>query len=431
MTAFRTAMAIAVFQIPLLSGAVPSSAAGFAERVDQPAAIIQPRAVAPPACVGDCNGDGAVTVGEILIMIAIGLGDTGVLPCLAGDANGDGQVTIDEILAAVDTALQGCPVGIPNPLFVRAAVGRDTNSGADANHALASITKAAQLAGSGHRIIVGPGTYGGGITSVHSGVARQGLQFIADDTGVQTNDAPGDVIIDGAAKVQGFNLSNTPGTVIDGFHVTNTVDAGIVIKSGSDNLQIKNNVLYANAGDGIRVQDSANVLVFDNLLYGNGGVGISIVGQASGSPRATVLNNTVYSSGSRGLLFGTTAAASPAGFVRNNIISGNGSDASIKTVTSPRSDLEYDGDFNLVVPSTYIPTNIAGAHDLSVDPQFVDPVHGDFHLEASSPAIDAGDTLNNLQALSTFLHSRATAIDGHCDGGALDLGYHYRAPSCP
>lgn len=323
------------------------------------------------------------------------------------------------------------PASVPNPLYVRAQGGKDTNSGADAGNALASITKAAQLAGSNYTIFVGPGTYGGGITTARTGAVPQGVQFLADPTGARTTDAPGEVIIDGKGKVQGFNLSNSPGTVIDGFHITNTVDAGIVIKSGSDNLQIKNNVLHDSAGDGIRVQDSSNVVVFDNLLYGNNGVGISIVGQGGGSPNATVLNNTVYNSGGRGLLFGTTSAASPNAFVRNNVVSGNGGDASIKTVTNPRSDLGYDGDFNLVVPPKYIPTNIAGIHDLSVDPQFVDPAHGDFHLETSSPAVDVGDSVNNLRPLRDILHSRSTASDGHCDGGALDLGYHYPAVHCP
>jgi len=32
-----------------------------------------------------------------------------VSQCTAGDANGDGQITIDEILTAVNNALTGCP----------------------------------------------------------------------------------------------------------------------------------------------------------------------------------------------------------------------------------------------------------------------------------------------------------------------------------
>ena len=60
------------------------------------------------ACVGDLNGDGQVTVNEILIGVNIALGS---VPLSAGpsfDADGDGQVTIDELLRAINGALSGC-----------------------------------------------------------------------------------------------------------------------------------------------------------------------------------------------------------------------------------------------------------------------------------------------------------------------------------
>ncbi|MGD0947355.1 MAG: hypothetical protein ABSA52_07980 [Candidatus Binatia bacterium] len=61
-----------------------------------------------PSCAGDCNGDGQVTVDEILTMVNIALGNANISTCLAGDANHDGQITIDEILTAVNNALNGC-----------------------------------------------------------------------------------------------------------------------------------------------------------------------------------------------------------------------------------------------------------------------------------------------------------------------------------
>jgi hypothetical protein len=41
-------------------------------------------------------------------MVNIALGNTALQTCAAGDANGDGQITVDEILAAVNNALNGC-----------------------------------------------------------------------------------------------------------------------------------------------------------------------------------------------------------------------------------------------------------------------------------------------------------------------------------
>jgi hypothetical protein len=63
-------------------------------------------------CVGDCNGNGQVTVDEILTMVNIALGNADVSACGAGDANEDGQITVDEILTAVNNALNGC---VQNP----------------------------------------------------------------------------------------------------------------------------------------------------------------------------------------------------------------------------------------------------------------------------------------------------------------------------
>jgi hypothetical protein len=62
----------------------------------------------PKACVGDCKGDGQVTVDELLTMVNIALGNTAVTTCEAGDTNNDGHITVDEILTAVNNALNGC-----------------------------------------------------------------------------------------------------------------------------------------------------------------------------------------------------------------------------------------------------------------------------------------------------------------------------------
>jgi hypothetical protein len=63
---------------------------------------------AAPACPGDCNGDGAVTITEIIGGADIALGNIPMSACSNLDHNGDGAVTIDELLAAVHMALSGC-----------------------------------------------------------------------------------------------------------------------------------------------------------------------------------------------------------------------------------------------------------------------------------------------------------------------------------
>lgn len=68
-----------------------------------------PTATAVAACVGDCSGDGQVTVDELITGTNIALGLTPLSMCPVFDGNGDGVVTIDEILLAVNSALNGCP----------------------------------------------------------------------------------------------------------------------------------------------------------------------------------------------------------------------------------------------------------------------------------------------------------------------------------
>lgn len=68
-------------------------------------------AVAPAGsgCTGDCDGNGRVTINELLTMVNIALGNADVGTCLPGDANHDGTIDVSEILAAIDNALTGCP----------------------------------------------------------------------------------------------------------------------------------------------------------------------------------------------------------------------------------------------------------------------------------------------------------------------------------
>jgi YVTN family beta-propeller protein len=60
------------------------------------------------SCGGDCDGDGVVTVDEILTGVNLALGVGGIDDCEAMDGNGDGAVTVEEILQAVGVALDGC-----------------------------------------------------------------------------------------------------------------------------------------------------------------------------------------------------------------------------------------------------------------------------------------------------------------------------------
>ncbi len=61
------------------------------------------------ACAGDCNGDGQVSIDELIIGVDISLGGRPITACPAFEVMPDGQVTISELVLAVRNASEGCP----------------------------------------------------------------------------------------------------------------------------------------------------------------------------------------------------------------------------------------------------------------------------------------------------------------------------------
>jgi len=66
------------------------------------------RAPNAEACAGDCNGDGMVTIDEVLTAVNMALGVLPPSACDLADAAHDGAVTIDDVVRVVTHALKGC-----------------------------------------------------------------------------------------------------------------------------------------------------------------------------------------------------------------------------------------------------------------------------------------------------------------------------------
>lgn len=62
----------------------------------------------PPACAGDCNGDGTVGVSELITGVNAVLGSAAADTCRAFDRNGDGAIEIAELIQGVNALLGGC-----------------------------------------------------------------------------------------------------------------------------------------------------------------------------------------------------------------------------------------------------------------------------------------------------------------------------------
>src|SRR5262249_38468410 len=73
------------------------------------AGIFAQRFTTHVTCPGDCNGDGMVTIDELIKGVSILLEIIGFPSCPAMDVDGNGTVAINELVAAVNAALSGCP----------------------------------------------------------------------------------------------------------------------------------------------------------------------------------------------------------------------------------------------------------------------------------------------------------------------------------
>src|SRR5437870_3096374 len=79
--------------------------------------LVTPSSPGAAQCVGDCNGDHAVTIEELLTLVNIALDTAQPSACSLGLPPG-AEVTIALIIEAVNSALNKCP----NPQF-RAVTG--------------------------------------------------------------------------------------------------------------------------------------------------------------------------------------------------------------------------------------------------------------------------------------------------------------------
>ena len=106
-------------------------------RCSGPADVVAPQRIAseprrtpttscPPdlsVCPGDCNGDGQVSVDEVVRGVNIVLGQAEIGSCRAADPDGNGDVTVEELVVAVRQLLYGC-TGVSHADFlVRACEG--------------------------------------------------------------------------------------------------------------------------------------------------------------------------------------------------------------------------------------------------------------------------------------------------------------------
>ncbi|MGH7788175.1 MAG: FG-GAP repeat protein [Candidatus Binatia bacterium] len=88
----------------------PGSPAPTATATPTPTATptAPPTVTAPARCVGDCSGDGTVSIAELITAVRIALGAEPIDLCPAADRDGNGAVSVGELIGAVNASLGGC-----------------------------------------------------------------------------------------------------------------------------------------------------------------------------------------------------------------------------------------------------------------------------------------------------------------------------------
>ena len=74
----------------------------------EPPSVTATPTVERSSCTGDCNGDGLVTVNEVILGVNIALGFQALEMCPVFDQNQDGGIGINELVGAVGFGLNGC-----------------------------------------------------------------------------------------------------------------------------------------------------------------------------------------------------------------------------------------------------------------------------------------------------------------------------------
>ncbi|CAM3002110.1 right-handed parallel beta-helix repeat-containing protein [Rariglobus hedericola] len=176
---------------------------------------------------------------------------------------------------------------------------------------------------------------------------------------------------------------------------------------GQTNVTLRYNIVNGSINSGLNVGNAtyaatpmANIRIYNNLFYNTyWGVGVSV--PVSGEFRNNIIWSDAHASPQRRFTVGSIIAGQT--FVSdNNIIQDKGTNVMASWLGTTYNDL-----------ATYQAGSGQEANSLTASPAWVSPGSGDFHLQAGSPAINAGAALG-----------ATTDFDGNPvpNGGATDIG---------
>jgi len=185
-----------------------------------------------------------------------------------------------------------------------------------------------------------------------------------------------------ARAASGIRLHGSPGNTISANVSHDNEDSGIEFVSNSTNNLAVNNVTYRNGDHGIDDLLSPGLRVIANTVYKNVTAGINVEG---GSTGATIANNISVDNG--------IGSPRTRGNIRvdSNSTSGTTMNHDLVDLTSPGTLLIWNT-VSYTSLATFRSATGQEADGIHTDPKWSNPVNGDFHLTAGSPAIDSANS---------------------------------------
>ena len=194
---------------------------------------------------------------------------------------------------------------------------------------------------------------------------------------------------------------------------------GIQLGEGTGGL-CYNNIIKNGHWNGLQVLGYGDNVIFNNMVINTGNNGSFIDSRPPASPGNgfKFLNNTIVNPGANGVLI-YASAANLSNEVKNNIIINPGIYDEYEKDPSWKSGKDA---YVCILSPTYKNTAISNNFTSRKidDAQFVDSKKEDFHLKASSPAINIGTDLSNW-GVKFDMENVARPQNGAFDAGACEF----------
>ncbi len=299
----------------------------------------------------------------------------------------------------------------------------DPNENGSPEHPFDAIQEAIDAAVDGDTVIVLTGTF--------TGTGNRDIDFNSRAIAVRSENGPENCIVDCQQQGRAFYFHSGEGvdSVVQGFTITggNADNGGGIACTAGASPTISNNIFTNNScswvGGGIYCLNSTPRIInnlFVNNGAGNGGGAVGCTNSSASIQNCTVFSNTAgagYQGG--GISFSGISSA-----ILQNSILWNNSPKQISVMWSAHLSISYScPQGGQAEVSTYNGSFSWGSGNIDVDPCFVDPNNGNYHLHPDSPCIDTGDADFVSVTVTTDLDGRPRVVDGLCTGTAIaDMG---------